>query len=29
MTGPKDAKGQTTWGGLADEVRYWGKWVLE
>jgi len=29
MTGPKNAKGETTWGGLADEVRYWGKWVLE
>jgi len=29
MTGPKNAKGETTWGGLADEVRYWGNWVLE
>jgi len=41
MTGPKNAKGDlpaasrdaaqagTTWGGLADEVRYWGNWVLE
>jgi putative DNA methylase len=29
MTGPKNAKGETTWGGLADEVRFWGKWVLE
>jgi putative DNA methylase len=29
MTGPKNAKGDTTWGGLAEEVRYWGKWVLE
>jgi putative DNA methylase len=28
MTGPKDAKGETTWGGLAEEVRYWGEWVL-
>ena len=28
MTGPKNAKGETTWGGLADEVRYWGEWVL-
>ena len=28
MTGPKNAKGETTWGGLADEVRYWGNWVL-
>jgi len=29
MTGPKNEKGQTTWGGLAEEVRYWGNWVLE
>jgi putative DNA methylase len=29
MTGPKSTKGETTWGGLANEVRYWGKWVLE
>jgi len=29
MTGPKNAKGETTWGGLAQEVRYWGQWVLE
>lgn len=29
MTGPKNTKGQTTWGGLADEVRYWGDWVLQ
>ncbi len=29
MTGPKNAKGETTWGGLAEEVRYWGQWVLE
>jgi len=29
MTGPKNAKGETTWGGLAAEVRYWGNWVLE
>jgi putative DNA methylase len=29
MTGPKNEKGETTWGGLANEVRYWGKWVLE
>ena len=28
MAGPKNAKGDTTWGGLADEVRYWGNWVL-
>ena len=29
MTGPKNIKGETTWGGLADEVRYWGEWVLK
>jgi putative DNA methylase len=29
MTGPKNAKGETTWGGLAEEVHYWGNWVLE
>lgn len=29
MTGPKNAQGETTWGGLANEVRYWGNWVLE
>jgi putative DNA methylase len=29
MMGPKNAKGETTWGGLAEEVRYWGNWVLE
>jgi putative DNA methylase len=29
MTGPKNAKGEPTWGGLADEVRYWGNWVLK
>jgi putative DNA methylase len=28
MTGPKNVKGETTWGGLAGEVRYWGEWVL-
>jgi putative DNA methylase len=28
MTGPKDEEGRTTWGGLANEVRYWGEWVL-
>src|SRR5947209_842168 len=26
MTGPKNDKGENTWGGLADEVRYWGNW---
>lgn len=29
MTGPKNEKGETTWDGLANEVRYWGGWVLE
>jgi len=29
MTGPKNAKGEATWGGLANEVRYWGEWVLK
>jgi putative DNA methylase len=29
MTGPKNTKGETTWGGLAKEVRYWGDWVLK
>ena len=29
MTGPKNVKGETTWGGLANEVRYWGEWVLK
>jgi putative DNA methylase len=28
MTGPKNEKGETTWGGLAEEVRYWANWVL-
>ena len=29
MTGAKNDQGETTWGGLADEVRYWGNWVLK
>jgi len=29
MTGPPDPDGNPTWGGLAEEVRYWGNWVLE
>ncbi|MGC8731487.1 MAG: REP-associated tyrosine transposase, partial [Halothiobacillaceae bacterium] len=33
MTGPKAQAGslchETTWGGLANEVRYWGEWVLK
>jgi putative DNA methylase len=28
MTGPRNDQGETTWGGLAKEVRYWGEWVL-
>lgn len=28
-TGPKTPKGETSWGGLAEEVRYWGNWVLK
>jgi putative DNA methylase len=28
MTGPKNANGDATWGGLAEEVRYWGNSVL-
>jgi hypothetical protein len=28
MTGPMNDRGETTWGGLAEEVRYWGDWVL-
>ena len=28
-TGPKDAAGQPTWGGLAEEVRYWGVRIYE
>lgn len=32
MTGKPQAGSlshQTTWGGLANEVRYWGEWVLK
>jgi putative DNA methylase len=29
MSGPKNANGETTSGGLAKEVRYWGEWVLK
>jgi len=29
MAGPMNAKNETTWGGLAKEVRYWGEWVLK
>jgi len=28
-SGPKNAKSETTWGGLAEEVRYWGNWLME
>jgi putative DNA methylase len=28
MTGPKNHD-ETTWGGLAAEIRYWGNWILE
>lgn len=29
MTGSKNEKGETTWGGLAEEVRHWGNAVFE
>lgn len=29
MTGPKNTEGEITWGGLGEEVRYWGNRVLE
>src|ERR1700694_5983393 len=29
MTGPKNDREEPTWGGLAEEVRYWSKWVLK
>jgi putative DNA methylase len=29
MTGPKNDRGEKTWGGLAEEVRYWSNWVLK
>lgn len=29
MTGPKNADGETTWGGLAGEIRYWGNRALK
>lgn len=28
-TGPKNASGEPTWGGLASEVRHWGNWILD
>jgi putative DNA methylase len=29
MTGPKNGKGESTWGGLTSEVRYWGNWIAK
>ncbi|MCG2661169.1 MAG: DUF1156 domain-containing protein [Kiritimatiellae bacterium] len=29
MSGPKNKKRETTWGGLAEETRHWGQWVLK
>jgi putative DNA methylase len=29
MTGTKNERDETTWGGLAKEVRYWGEWVQD
>ncbi|MBI4028199.1 MAG: DUF1156 domain-containing protein, partial [Verrucomicrobia bacterium] len=29
MTGPKGKDGQPTWGGLVEETRHWGDWVLQ
>jgi len=29
MTGPPGPDGKPTWGGLAKEVEYWGRWVLK
>jgi putative DNA methylase len=29
MTGPKNARGEATWGGLAEEFRYWGEGILK
>ena len=29
MTGPRNIRGETTWGGLAEEIRYWGSRVLK
>jgi putative DNA methylase len=29
MIGTKNSKGENTWGGLAEEVRYWGNQVLQ
>jgi putative DNA methylase len=28
MTGPENSKGEQTWGGLVEEVRHWGDWVI-
>jgi putative DNA methylase len=29
MTGLKNEQGESTWGGLANEIRHWGKWVVD
>jgi putative DNA methylase len=29
MTGAKNHKSESTWGGLASEVRHWGNWVID
>ena len=29
MTGSADSRGRSTWGGLSEEVRHWGNWLLE
>src|SRR5262249_27640802 len=29
MTGRKNSRGETTWGGLAEEVSYWGNRIIE
>jgi putative DNA methylase len=29
MTGAKNERGESTWGGLAEEVGHWGSWVLK
>jgi putative DNA methylase len=29
MAGPRNQQHETTWGGLAEEVDYWGKWLLK
>ena len=29
VSGPPNTNGEATWGGLAEEVRYWSDWVLD